>query len=148
MRRKTKSRDRKPTEDSCRSNTANGSFTCCHSFVGGVTRSTTDAIVLCEAAGYDVVIIETVGVGQSEVSQMDQCHQNAFADYNLEWSCSLVPSWISDCCSRPTCLSPLIDGATSISIWNHLTRVSTLCRVSATQENCPIPAIGCSCILL
>uniref|UniRef100_A0A0M3JCQ3 Methylmalonyl Co-A mutase-associated GTPase MeaB n=1 Tax=Anisakis simplex TaxID=6269 RepID=A0A0M3JCQ3_ANISI len=36
--------------------------------LGGVTRGIHEAIVLCEGAGYDVVIIETVGVGQSEVS--------------------------------------------------------------------------------
>ncbi len=35
--------------------------------LGGVTGSTRAAIVLCEAAGYDTVIVETVGVGQSEV---------------------------------------------------------------------------------
>ena len=34
--------------------------------IGGVTRSTREAILLCEAAGYDMIIIETVGVGQSE----------------------------------------------------------------------------------
>ena len=34
--------------------------------LGGVTRATRDAVVLCEAAGFDVVLIETVGVGQSE----------------------------------------------------------------------------------
>lgn len=34
--------------------------------LGGVARRTRDAIALCEAAGFDVVIIETVGVGQSE----------------------------------------------------------------------------------
>ncbi|XP_047737895.1 methylmalonic aciduria type A protein, mitochondrial-like [Hyalella azteca] len=39
--------------------------------LGGVTRSTNEAIVLCEAAGYDVVIVETVGVGQSEISVAD-----------------------------------------------------------------------------
>lgn len=33
---------------------------------GGVARRTRDAVVLCEAAGYDVIIVETVGVGQSE----------------------------------------------------------------------------------
>jgi LAO/AO transport system kinase len=40
--------------------------------LGGTTRSTYEAIVLCEAAGYDFIIIETVGVGQSEtaVSQL------------------------------------------------------------------------------
>ncbi|SEV95946.1 LAO/AO transport system kinase [Cognatiyoonia koreensis] len=40
--------------------------------LGGVARRTREAIALCEAAGYDIVLIETVGVGQSEtvVSQM------------------------------------------------------------------------------
>ena len=36
--------------------------------LGGVTRSTREAIVVVEAAGFDVVIVETVGVGQSEVA--------------------------------------------------------------------------------
>ncbi|MCH3924361.1 MAG: methylmalonyl Co-A mutase-associated GTPase MeaB [Bacteroidales bacterium] len=35
--------------------------------LGGVARKTREIIILCEAAGFDVVIIETVGVGQSEV---------------------------------------------------------------------------------
>ena len=35
--------------------------------LGGVTRRTRESITLCEAAGFDVVLIETVGVGQSEV---------------------------------------------------------------------------------
>ncbi len=34
--------------------------------LGGVARRTREAIELCEAAGFDVVLIETVGVGQSE----------------------------------------------------------------------------------
>lgn len=34
--------------------------------LGGVTRTTNEAILLCEAAGYDIVLVETVGVGQSE----------------------------------------------------------------------------------
>lgn len=34
--------------------------------LGGVSRKTRESILLCEAAGYDVVIVETVGVGQSE----------------------------------------------------------------------------------
>ena len=34
--------------------------------LGGVTRRTREAVALCEAAGFDVVLIETVGVGQSE----------------------------------------------------------------------------------
>ena len=36
--------------------------------VGGVARKTRETIVLCEAAGFDVVIVETVGVGQSEIA--------------------------------------------------------------------------------
>lgn len=35
--------------------------------LGGVARRTRDVMLLCEAAGYDVVLVETVGVGQSEV---------------------------------------------------------------------------------
>jgi LAO/AO transport system kinase len=36
--------------------------------VGGVARRTREAMLLCEAAGFDVVIVETVGVGQSETA--------------------------------------------------------------------------------
>ena len=36
--------------------------------LGGVARATREAMLLVEAAGYDVVIVETVGVGQSEVA--------------------------------------------------------------------------------
>jgi LAO/AO transport system kinase len=36
------------------------------SHLGGVARRTREAVALCEAAGFDVVLIETVGVGQSE----------------------------------------------------------------------------------
>ena len=35
--------------------------------LGGVARKTRESILLCEAAGYDVILVETVGVGQSEV---------------------------------------------------------------------------------
>ncbi|MBX3183495.1 MAG: methylmalonyl Co-A mutase-associated GTPase MeaB [Polyangiaceae bacterium] len=43
--------------------------------LGGVTRTTRETLLLCEAAGYDVVLVETVGVGQSEtlVSEMVDC---------------------------------------------------------------------------
>src|SRR5574344_1797748 len=34
--------------------------------LGGVTRKTRETIILCEAAGFDILLIETVGVGQSE----------------------------------------------------------------------------------
>ena len=42
------------------------------SHLGGVARRTREAVAICEAAGFDVVLIETVGVGQSEtiVSQI------------------------------------------------------------------------------
>lgn len=39
--------------------------------LGGVARRTREALLLCEAAGFDVVIVETVGVGQSEVAVAD-----------------------------------------------------------------------------
>lgn len=34
--------------------------------LGGLARSTNESILLCEAAGYDIILVETVGVGQSE----------------------------------------------------------------------------------
>ena len=39
--------------------------------LGGVARRTREAILLCEAAGFDLVIVETVGVGQSETMVAD-----------------------------------------------------------------------------
>ncbi len=39
--------------------------------LGGVTRATRETILVCEAAGYDVVLVETVGVGQSETVVAD-----------------------------------------------------------------------------
>ena len=36
--------------------------------LGGVARRTREAMLVCEAAGYDVVLVETVGVGQSETA--------------------------------------------------------------------------------
>ena len=43
--------------------------------LGGVAAKTREAMLLCEAAGYDVIIVETVGVGQSEtaVAGMTDC---------------------------------------------------------------------------
>ncbi|PEJ59005.1 methylmalonyl Co-A mutase-associated GTPase MeaB [Bacillus sp. AFS002410] len=35
--------------------------------LGGIARKTRESMLVCEAAGYDVILIETVGVGQSEV---------------------------------------------------------------------------------
>jgi LAO/AO transport system kinase len=39
--------------------------------LGGVTRTTRQTIVVCEAAGFDVILVETVGAGQSEVAVSD-----------------------------------------------------------------------------
>lgn len=36
--------------------------------LGGVAEKTREAMLVCEAAGYDVVVVETVGVGQSEIA--------------------------------------------------------------------------------
>jgi len=39
--------------------------------LGGVARRTREAMLACEAAGFDVIVIETVGVGQSEIAVAD-----------------------------------------------------------------------------
>ncbi len=39
--------------------------------LGGVSRTTRESIAICEKAGYDIIIIESVGVGQSEVELAD-----------------------------------------------------------------------------
>lgn len=39
--------------------------------LGGVARRTREAMLACEAAGFDVIVVETVGVGQSEVAVAD-----------------------------------------------------------------------------
>ena len=36
--------------------------------LGGVTRKTRETMIICEAAGFDIIIVETVGVGQSETA--------------------------------------------------------------------------------
>lgn len=41
--------------------------------LGGVARRTREAVALCEAAGFDVVLVETVGVGQSETLVAEIC---------------------------------------------------------------------------
>jgi len=38
--------------------------------LGGVTRRSREALILCEAAGFDVIIVETVGVGQSDGDEL------------------------------------------------------------------------------
>ncbi len=40
---------------------------------GGVARRTRDALLLCEAAGFDLVVVETMGVGQAETAVADIC---------------------------------------------------------------------------
>ena len=40
-------------------------------FQGGVGKNTRESIFLCESAGYDIILIETVGVGQNEISVSD-----------------------------------------------------------------------------
>ncbi|WP_299053637.1 methylmalonyl Co-A mutase-associated GTPase MeaB [uncultured Polaribacter sp.] len=45
--------------------------------LGGVAQKTRESIILCEAAGFDTIIIETVGVGQSEITV------NAMVDFFL-----------------------------------------------------------------
>lgn len=37
-------------------------------YLGGVAQKTRESMLLCEAAGYDIIIVETVGVGQSETA--------------------------------------------------------------------------------
>ena len=39
--------------------------------LGGVAAKTRETMLLCEAAGYDVIIVETVGIGQSETAVAD-----------------------------------------------------------------------------
>jgi LAO/AO transport system kinase len=39
--------------------------------LGGVAAKTRETMLLCEAAGYDVVLVETIGVGQSEIAVAD-----------------------------------------------------------------------------
>ncbi|XP_005111521.1 methylmalonic aciduria type A homolog, mitochondrial [Aplysia californica] len=49
--------------------------------LGGVTRTTNEAIVLCEGGGFDVILVETVGVGQSEFAVADM----------VDMFCLLIP---------------------------------------------------------
>ena len=42
--------------------------TAASNFQGGVAKNTRESIFLCESAGYDIIIVETVGVGQNEIS--------------------------------------------------------------------------------
>ncbi|XP_061193100.1 methylmalonic aciduria type A homolog, mitochondrial-like [Saccostrea echinata] len=49
--------------------------------LGGVTRTTNEAILVCEAAGYDIILIETIGVGQTEFVVADM----------VDMFCLLIP---------------------------------------------------------
>ncbi len=42
-------------------------------FLGGIANATYESMLICEAAGYDYILIETVGVGQSEVMVSEIC---------------------------------------------------------------------------
>ena len=58
--------------------------------LGGVARSTREAIILCEAAGFDFIMVETVGVGQSETSV------KSMVDFFLLLICLLYTSDAAD----------------------------------------------------
>lgn len=49
--------------------------------LGGVTRTTNEAILVCETAGYDIILIETIGVGQTEFVVADM----------VDMFCLLIP---------------------------------------------------------
>lgn len=85
--------------------------------MGGVARATSDAIVICEAAGFSRVLVETVGVGQNETAVVglvdclllvmppvggDELQVRA-GDY-VQWSGQLLPH------------SCLVEGAWCISL--------------------------------
>ena len=43
-------------------------FECNNEFIpGGVTQHTNDIVMLCESGGYDIIFVESVGLGQSEI---------------------------------------------------------------------------------
>ena len=56
--------------------------------MGGIAQRTRECILLCEASGYDVILIETVGVGQSEV----EVHGMVDKPFNLEASLKAYPA--------------------------------------------------------
>jgi putative protein kinase ArgK-like GTPase of G3E family len=66
--------------------------------LGGIGEHTNDVVLLCEGAGYDCVIVESVGLGQSEVS-IDQAVDLLIL---LVGSCFLPKFWC-------TCCSPRVD---------------------------------------
>ena len=66
--------------------------------LGGVARCTREAIALCEAAGFDTILVETVGVGQSEtlVAQMNDARAATATDSRMRSATVSSPG------SRPT----------------------------------------------
>ena len=50
--------------------------------LGGVAQATRESMVVMEAAGYDVVLVETVGVGQSEIAVAEMVDQNSPSAYH------------------------------------------------------------------
>jgi len=55
--------------------------------LGGVTRKTRETMLLCEAAGFDIIIVETVGIGQSETAVADM------VDFKMELGKLLLPEF-------------------------------------------------------
>ena len=56
--------------------------------LGGVAAKTRESMLICEAAGYDVVLVETIGTGQSETI----CPAPATRCRASRWACSSSPS--------------------------------------------------------
>ena len=85
--------------------------------LGGVARKTRETIILCEAAGFDKIFVETVGVGQSETavhSMVDFFLLIQLAGTGDELQASSVASW-----RWPTALSSTKPTATmwSVPVW-------------------------------
>ncbi len=65
--------------------------------LGGVARRTREAILLAEAAGFDVVIVETVGVGQSETAVADTPAAAGLSPLGDRAACGLRADARRDC---------------------------------------------------
>lgn len=59
-------------------------------FLGGVAQKTRESILLFEAAGYDFILVETVGVGQSEYEVADMCLETKGSGLGLYIVASIV----------------------------------------------------------
>jgi LAO/AO transport system kinase len=78
--------------------------------LGGVAAKTRETMLLCEAAGYDVVLVETVGVGQSEIAV-------AAAEYRaaLHILSPRSPNW-----SPPVVTYSALTGDGIAALWAHV----------------------------